>query len=98
LKEIQNMIERLKEALRQAETSASNMEIDQIAWLIGSFPTDHWLRQHITAADTPRIHKLLREMPPCPSETHALLRINGYMNEESIVGTVADTIRRTVRS
>jgi hypothetical protein len=91
-------IDRLKEKLAEAEKTASNLEIDEIAWLIGSFPADHWLHGNVKGQGFPRIENLLPEMQPCRTETEALLRVSGYMNNENIVGYVADSIRRAVRS
>lgn len=90
------MIDRLKEVFTLAECTATELEIDQIAFLIGSFPANHWLRQHVT--DCPRIQALLPEMEPLSSESRALLQLTSYVDREDIVGTVADHIRRTVRS
>lgn len=89
------MIEKLKEALAEAEKSANNFEIDQIAFLIGSFPVNHQLRSYVTGC--PRIEKLLPEMNPCRSEMEALLRVGADMNREDIVGAVAERIRKAVR-
>jgi hypothetical protein len=90
------MTENLKHALAQAEKSASNMEIDQIAWLIGNFPQNPKLRD--CASGCPRIEKLLPEMTPCRSETEALLLVADAMERDDVVGAVADKIRKVVRS
>jgi hypothetical protein len=89
------MIENLKEALATAERSASKIEIEEIAQLIGYFPMGHKIRT--CAEDCPRIKKVLPKFKPCKSETYALLYISSAMNFEDIVGTVADKIRKVVR-
>ena len=88
------MLEKLKASLKEAEASATNLEIDEIAFLIGCFPKNYWLRQHI--ADCPRITALLPEMKPCGSEHQALLQVAHCINREDVVGTVAERIRKAV--
>ncbi len=85
--------ERLKQALKDADANAGNMEVDQIAWLIGNFPGP---RLRTLCEGCPRIEALLPEMTPT-SETQALLTISSYMNREDTVGNIADLIRRVVR-
>jgi hypothetical protein len=87
--------ERLKEALATAEATAGEIEIDEIAFVIGSFPQGHWLREQVNAC--PRIKELLPEMEPCGSETKALLFVANYMHRDDIVGVVSDLIRKAVR-
>jgi hypothetical protein len=89
------MIDRLIETLKKADSSASNFEIDQIAFLIGRFPTGHRLYDY--AKDCPRIQKLLPEMNPCRSETEALIGLSHYMSREDYVGAVAERIRKVLR-
>jgi len=89
------MRDNLIEALKNAEATASDFEIDVIAWLIGSFPLGNVVRQ--CAVGCARIEKLLPEMKPEKSETHALLLVAGSMDKENIVGTVADKIRKCLR-
>lgn len=91
----QELVTKLKSALREAEAIATALQIDEIAWLVGSFPTAHPVRQCIDDS-MPRIKSLLPEMTPCISETLALLRISDYMNEESIVGRISDLIRKCI--
>ena len=89
--------ERLKQSLKDADTNAGNMEVDQIAWLIGSFPgcTGERLRRLLEGC--PRIEKLLPEMTAQDSDTRALLMVADYMNDEGTVGNIADLMRRFVR-
>lgn len=90
--------ERLKQAIKDADTSGSNMDVDQIAWLIGAFPNYSGERLRRLCEGCPRIEKLLPEMTAQPSDTQALLMVSGYMNDESTVGNVADLIRRFIRN
>lgn len=89
------MHERLMEALREAESSAGNLEVDEIAFLFGSFPESHWIRGYVS--ELPRIKALLPEMMPCGSEILALLQVAGFMNRDDIVGRIEDLIRKLVR-
>ncbi|MDZ4837877.1 MAG: hypothetical protein SGJ27_29180 [Candidatus Melainabacteria bacterium] len=89
------MNDRLKIHLAHAEQTASELNIDQIAFLIGSFPLDHSVRT--VATDCPRISALLPEMQPCATETLAMMRVSQWMNREDIVGEVADYMRRAIR-
>ncbi len=89
------MSDRLKTHLAHAEQTASNFDIDQIAFLIGSFPLNHPVRK--VAEDCPRISALLPEMEPCATETLAMLRVCQCMDREDIVGEVADCMRRAIR-
>lgn len=89
--------ERLKQALKDADTTGSNMDVDQIAWLIGAFPGYSGERLKALCQDCPRIEKLLPEMTAQPSDTQALLMVGNYMNDEDTVGNVADLIRRFIR-
>ena len=84
-------------ALDSAEQTASNFEMDQIAFMIGKFPEndDHGLRA--LTKDMPRIQALLPEMIPAPSKTHALLQVSSFMNDDNIVCRVADYVRKYVR-
>ena len=91
------MIDYLKEVLTHAENNSSDFEIDQIAWLIGSFPKDHGLYQYINQNDHPRITKLLPEITPCALEPLAVLRVHEYSNREDTVGLVAYRILKAVR-
>lgn len=86
--------ERLKQALKDADTNGSAMDVDQIAWLIGSFPGYTGERLKALCEGCPRIEKLLAEMTAQPSDTQALLLVSHYMNHEDKVGTVADLVRR----
>lgn len=90
--------QRLIDALKEADTNGSNMDVDQIAWLIGSFPGHTGERLKSLCEDCPRIKKLLPEMTAERSDTLALLRVSNYMNDEDTVGNIADLIRRVVRS
>ena len=90
--------ERLKQALKDADTNGSNMDVDQIAWLIGSFPGYSGERLKALCEGCPRIEKLRPEMTAKPSDAQALLLVSNYMNNEDTVGGVADLIRRFVRS
>jgi nicotinic acid mononucleotide adenylyltransferase len=89
------MYDQLKAHVAHAENTANNLEIDQIAFLIGGFPPHHRVRTVV--ADCPRIAALLPEIEPCPSELFALMRASDFMHREDIVGKVADCIRRVVR-
>ncbi len=89
------MYDRLKTHLAHAEATASDLNIDEIAFLIGSFPLQHSVRT--VAADCPRINALLPEMNPCANETLAMLRVAQWMNRDDIVGEVADYMRRAIR-
>lgn len=89
--------ERLKQVLKDADTNGSGMDVDQIAWLIGSFPGYNGERLKALCEGCPRIEKLLPEINAQPSEAQALLRISNYMNNEDTVGNVADLIRRYIR-
>jgi hypothetical protein len=91
------MIDRLKDALAKAESTATGMQIDQIAFIIGSFPTQMWASQDLRFSDYPKIAALLPEMKAC-SEPEAMLRVAGYMDREDIVGSVSTYIRKTFRS
>lgn len=91
------MIEKLKDTLATAETTANDMQIDQIAWMIGNFPTNTAFKTQIDWAAYPRIAALLPEMQPYPNETHALMVVADYMNREDSVGQVAERIRKVVR-
>jgi hypothetical protein len=89
-------VDLLKRALQTAEQTANNFQLDQIAFLVGGFPADHWVRRTADAEEFPRIKALLLEMTP-GTETSALLRISSYMDREDVVGECADRIRRAVR-
>jgi hypothetical protein len=89
--------ERLKQALKDADTNGGALDVDQIAWLIGAFPGYTGERLKRLCEGCPRIEKLLPEMTPQPSDTQALLRVSHYMNDEDTVGNVADLIRRLIR-
>lgn len=89
--------ERLKQALKDADTNASNIDVDRIAWLIGSFPGNTGKRLKALCKGCPRIEKLLPEMTAQPRVTQALLLVSHYMTNEDTVGNVADLIRRLVR-
>lgn len=88
-------LDRLKSVLAAAEREADDMQIDQIAFMIGSFPVNSRLRTWVT--DCPRIQALLPEMDPLPSDTHALLRLADWIDRRDHVGYVADAIRKTIR-
>ena len=85
----------LMRELSHAENTASPAQIDQIAFLIGKFPADH--RIHSVINDLPRIQELLPEMTAAPSEQHAMLLIADRMDDENIVGSVAERIIKYVR-
>ncbi|MCC6980114.1 MAG: hypothetical protein IT343_17480 [Candidatus Melainabacteria bacterium] len=82
--------ETLIEALKEVENSGKMLQIDQVAWLIGSFPGDD-LR--LLCQDCPKIQALLPEMER-RNEFQALLLVADYMEREDKVGRVADLIRR----
>jgi hypothetical protein len=89
--------QKLQDALKDADVSDNILEIDQIAWLIGSFPGDTGKRLRAVCEDCPNIKELLPEMTACPTDADALLRIAGYMDKENMVGKVADLIRKMLR-
>ncbi len=89
--------ERLQQALKDADTNGTNMDVDQIAWLIGAFPSYSGERLKALCEGCPRIQKLLPEMTAEPSDTRALLMVSNYMYNEDTVGNVADLIRRFIR-
>ena len=82
-------------ALDSAEQTASNFEMDQIAFMIGKFPEndDHGLRA--LTKDMPRIQALLPEMIPAPSKIHALLQVSSFINDDNIVAVWQITCEST---
>lgn len=81
----------LKETLVEAEQSASNMEIDEIAFLLGLFD---WNWDYILEdCDVPKVKKLLKEMQPMPGP-QALLTCSRQRNGEGFVARVADLLIR----
>ncbi len=89
--------QKLQDALKDADVSDKILEIDQIAWLIGSFPGSNGERLRALCEECPKIKELLPEMTACRTDAEALLRIAGYMNKENMVGKVADLIRKMLR-
>ena len=86
--------QRLQEALKDADVSDNIFEIDEIAWLIGSFPGHTGESLRALCEECPKIKELLPEMTACRTDAEAQLRIAGYMNKENMVGKVADLIRK----
>lgn len=84
------MRENLIAALKDADTNADNMQIDQIAWLIGMFPGND-LRN--LCQGCPRIEALLPEMDR-KTRGEALMAVANYMDRENHLGRVADKIRK----
>ncbi len=87
------MRENLIEALKRADAEGTNLQVDQIAFLIGMFPGDN-LRD--LCKDCPRIAALLPEMERT-SQIQALMAVADYMDREDHVGYVADRVRKFVR-
>ncbi len=90
------IFERLQDNLSKAEKEGSNLHVDQIAFLVGNFPLGHDVRTMVSGK-YPRIEAILETVSPLPSETHALLQLSSFINDENIVGSVAEGIRKLVR-
>lgn len=82
----------LKETVAEAERSASALELDEVAFLIGLFDLNiDYLFENL---ELPKLKAKLREMKPARSHHEARLTCSRQRNDDNIVGRVADLLIR----